>query len=455
MVLISIDTLRPDHLGCYGYGRNTSPNIDGLAAKGALFEQHISSAPWTLPAHTAMFTSVPDSVHGVVDPIGLRLADEFETLPESFQAAGYRTAGFFAGPYLHPAFGLGQGFDTYEDCVDVVGDTELDERGEWSMSDPLLRASHHGITNDKVYARWKSFHDDVSKGSGDKPFFAFVHLWDVHFDFTPPAPYDTLFDPDYTGPYTGRDFFYDPRINAAMPKRDQDHIIALYDGEIRWTDTFIGKIRDDLAAAGHLEDTILVITSDHGTELFDHGGKGHRTTLYDEQIRIPLIIHYPKIVARTRFAGQTRMIDLGPTLRDLAGLPPVETTMGDSLAAVARGEMLRRPDPDAVSELMSVGRTLRSVRTPDAKIVVELESSQANWFDFVVDPRENEPRLLGGDIASERLRQRYDRVVDWIVQGIESRPAAPSDSAPPASLLRSLAANGYVNGVGESAAPPK
>ena len=354
VVLISIDTLRPDHLGCYGYARPTSPNIDAIAAEGALFEQHISSAPWTLPAHAAMFTSVPDSVHGVVDAVKFRLSEEFETLPESFQSAGYSTAGFFAGPYLHPAFGLGQGFDRYVDCVETVPDGQVDADNEWSMRDPVLRASHHGVTNDKVYAEWQRFFGEASEGS--EPFFAFVHLWDVHFDFTPPAPYDTLFDPDYDeGRIPGETSSMTPAINAAIPARDKEHIIALYDGEIAWTDEIVGRIRHDLGAAGLLEDTIFVITSDHGTELFDHGGKGHRTTLYDEQIHIPLIVHYPGVVQAARFGGQTRMIDLGPTLRDLAGLPAVSTTMGASLGPSLRGETSTAPDRPAVSELMSGG----------------------------------------------------------------------------------------------------
>ncbi|MEM1448656.1 MAG: sulfatase [Planctomycetota bacterium] len=449
VVLISIDTLRPDHLGCYGYGRNTSPNIDAIAETGALFEQHISSAPWTLPAHTAMFTSVPDSVHGVVDAIRFRLAEEFETLPESFQAAGYRTAGFFAGPYLHPAFGLGQGFDRYVDCVQTVPDDEVDPDNAWSMSDPILRASHHGVTNDKVYARWKEFFDEVGPDADEEPFFAFVHLWDVHFDFTPPPPFDTMFDPDYDGPMTGRDFFYDPAINAAMDPRDRDHIIALYDGEIRWTDETIGRIRHDLSEAGLWENTIVVLTSDHGTELFEHSGKGHRTTLYDEQIRIPLIVHYPGVIAPRRSAAQTRMIDLGPTLRDLVGLPAVATTMGESLAPLLRGEVDSLEDRPAVSELMSVGRNLRSLRMPTGKLVTEHEQGQRAWFDLANDPRETTARELDGSAAATGLQRLYDEAAVEIIDGLSSSPAAAAATSVPEAIQRSLAANGYTGGDGD------
>ena len=448
VVLISIDTLRPDHLGCYGYRRNTSPEIDAIAADGALFEEHISSAPWTLPAHTAMFTSVPDSVHGVTSPIGKRLAEEFETLPESFQSAGYSTAGFFAGPYLHPAFGLGQGFDQYVDCVNTVPDEALDEDNTWSMSDPLLRASHHGVTNNKVYDQWKTYFEEAgaeaAKKSG-KPFFAFVHLWDVHFDFEPPPPFDTMFDPDYTGTFTGRDFFTDPRVNARIPERDRMHIISLYDGEIRWTDTFVKKIREDLQSKGLWENTIFVITSDHGTELFDHGRKGHRTTLYDELIHIPLIIHFPsEVLGGQRYPKQTRMIDLGPTVRDLAGLPPVATTMGESLAPLLRGTLQTRSVPPAISELYDVGREMRSLRTGTSKFIHDSTAVQKKtWFDLTTDPEEKKRRPVRPTDRSRHLDKQYLDAQAWLLKGIERRPAGPATAEVPDTIMRSLQANGY------------
>ena len=450
IVLISIDTLRPDHLGCYGYARPTSPNIDAIAAQGALFEQHISSAPWTLPAQAAMFTSVPDSVHGVVDAVKFRLSEDFETLPESFQTAGYSTAGFFAGPYLHPAFGLGQGFDRYVDCVQTVPEGQVDADNEWSMRDPVLRASHHGVTNDKVYAEWQRFFTEAAEEA--EPFFAFVHLWDVHFDFTPPPPYDTLFDPDYDGPFTGRDFFYDPAINAAIPARDKEHIIALYDGEIAWTDEIVGRIRHDLGTAGLLENTVFVITADHGTELFDHGGKGHRTTLYDEQIHIPLIVHFPGVVQPARFAGQTRMIDLGPTLRDLAGLPAVSTTMGETLGPFLRGEQSTGLGRPAVSELMSVGRNLRSLRTADGKFVVNHDNGGSAWFDLSTDPGELQPLMVSDEAGvggGAGLKRLYDEAAEEIISGLERAPAGAAAADIPASIQRSLAANGYAGGDGD------
>lgn len=440
VVLVSIDTLRPDHLGCHGYHRDTSPNLDRLAAEGVRFTQHVSSAPWTLPAHAALFTAVPDSVHGVVDPIATSLAEGFTTLAERLKAAGYATGGVFAGPYLHPAFGLGQGFDRYVDRGKYLGDTPLDERHAWSMDEAVMRASHHGVTNEDVYA---SAREMLEAHAGAAPFFLFVHLWDVHFDFTPPPPYDRMFDPDYDGPVTGKDFFFDPAIQAAMPARDREHLVALYDGEIRWTDEVLGRLIADLARLGVAEDTLVVVTSDHGTELFDHGGKGHRTTLYDEQIRVPLILWAPGRLAPRIVDTQTRSIDVAPTILALVDVAPPEGWLGESLAQLARGAPLTF-DNVAVSELMSVGRELRAVRTPEAKLVMQTATGAAAWWDLARDPRERVPREVGGDPRGQGLMTVYARAVAALSAAVAARPAGPGAPELPEAILRSLAANGYV-----------
>ncbi|MEL6712879.1 MAG: sulfatase [Planctomycetota bacterium] len=445
VVLISIDSLRPDHLGCYGYRRATSPEIDRFAREGMLFESHFSSAPWTLPAHAALFTSVPDSVHGLVDPVGLRLADEWETLPESFQRAGYRTAGFFAGPYLHPSFGFGQGFDSYEDCASTTGDASVDEEGRWSEDADVMKASHRGVTNNGVYARWRAVLDEVAPvgGTQKEPLFAFVHLWDVHFDFTPPAPFDTMFDPGYEGRITGRDFFWDQRINALLPERDKQHIVALYDGEIRWTDTFIGRIRADLEERGMADDTIVVLTADHGTELFDHGGKGHRTTLYDEQIKIPLIVWWPGRIAPDRHDSVTRMIDVGPTLRDLCGMPAVQTTMGHSLAPLARGETDLPVGAPAVVELMSAARNLRAIRTNTDKLVHNAHTDQYAWYELISDPGEREARPVGQDQRSVTLLEQYEEIAAELAEAVLGLGFGPSAADVPDAVRKSLRGLGY------------
>ena len=195
VLLISIDTLRPDHLSCYGYEHETSPRIDRLASEGVLFENHISSSSWTLPSHTALFTSLPDFVHGVTDSRSTALAPSFTTLAERFRRAGWDTAGFFSGPYLHPSFGLGQGFDRYENCTGYAEDFEGREVEDWVFDRDLMLNSHQDVTGERVLESVTTWLEQRETG----PFFAFVHLWDPHFDFVPPAPWDEHFDPGLRG----------------------------------------------------------------------------------------------------------------------------------------------------------------------------------------------------------------------------------------------------------------
>ena len=244
VLLISIDMLRADHVSCYGYARKTTPAIDALAQRGVRFEETISSAPWTLPAHAALFTSLSDSVHGVNEGVGAALAPDITTLAERFQTAHYATGGFYAGPYLHHAYGLGQGFDTYSYCVDYSESFDADAVKDWGADPAAQRRSHHGVTNPGVFAATKEWLSFVPE---NQPFFGFVHLWDTHYDFTPPAPYDSMFtNPAYQGWVTGQEFFFDPRIHAGMDAQDLEHLIALYDGEIRWTDAYVRKLQEEL-----------------------------------------------------------------------------------------------------------------------------------------------------------------------------------------------------------------
>ena len=452
VILISVDMLRPDHLSCYGYARRTSPNIDRLAAEGALYENHIASSSWTLPSHAAIFTSLPDSLHGCTDT-DRALDPSAVTLAERFQSAGYATAGFFAGPYLHPAFGLGQGFETYEDCASYAAQIDGRPPAEWAMDKEVMLESHEDVTNERVYdrvTRWLS-------GRPAKPFFLFVHLWDVHFDFVPPPPWDKAFDPDYTGWVDGKNFFFDPRYNPEMAERDKEHLLALYDGEIAWTDSIVGRIRADLEKAGLLDGTVLALTSDHGTEFFEHGQKGHRRTLFDEVIKTPLIVRYPpKLAAGRRVAGQTRGIDVGPTLLELAGLPPTDQVLGRSLVPLAEspaGPGVGR----AVSELFSVGINLRTVRTSRWKLYDWIGTPEHYYFDLQQDPGERSPRVdFDGELGAKAVDgyEAETQAMDAFMAR-HPVPATTGDpmSSPPPEVLEQLRKQGYIGG--ESDDEPK
>jgi arylsulfatase A-like enzyme len=440
VLLISIDTLRPDHLTCYGYRRSTSPVIDELASAGVLFENHISSTSWTLPAHAALFTSLPDSVHGCTDT-DRKLHKSFKTAAEVFADAGYETAGFFSGPYLHPAFGLGQGFDHYENCTSYAKSIDSTPAKKWAMDTRVMRQSHRDVTNPIVYAAFKQWLAKKKKS----PFFMFVHLWDAHFDFIPPPPYDKKFDADYNGTVNGENFFLDPRINAQMPERDLRHIIALYDGEIAWTDYHVGKMVTDLKKAGLLEKTIIVITSDHGTEFFEHGDKAHRKTLFDEVIRIPLIIRYPAgLPAGVRVQSQTRLIDVAPTLFELAGLPAADQAMGSSLVRLAAG---KKPgfDNTAISELFSVGRSMRTIRTAAWKFTDHINLNRRYFFDLTHDPGEKRLRINLAKDPGLRLLTQYRAISKELIIR-RSRSSKYTDrSTIPEDVLKQLKSLGYID----------
>lgn len=440
VLLISVDTLRADHVGAYGYARRTSPHIDRLAAEGVLFENHISSTSWTLPAHAALFTSLPDSVHGCTDT-DRPLAAGITTLAERFAAAGYDTAGFFAGPYLHPAFGLGRGFDHYENCTSYAAALDDAPAGRWAMDVEVMRRSHRDITNPNVLAGFTRWLHQPRRGK----FFVFLHLWDVHFDFIPPPPYDTMFDPGYEGSVTGEDFFFDTSINPDMPARDLEHLIALYDGEIAWTDEHVGRIIAELEAVGQLDDTVIAVTSDHGTAFFEHGQKGHRNSLFDELIRVPLVIRYPPVLTGgTRVAPQTRAIDVGPTLLELAGLPAPSTLpggiMGRSLVELATSGNLDF-DNTAVSELFSVGHRERTVRTLQWKLYDLMTQRRRLWTNLIEDPAERRLRDAG---SGDSPRTRYLEIVAELSRRRRELTAGRGPAALPDDVRRQLEALGYV-----------
>ncbi|MCH8148631.1 MAG: sulfatase-like hydrolase/transferase [Planctomycetes bacterium] len=251
-------------------------------------------------------------------------------------------------------------------------------------------------------------------------------------------------DPGYTGTVTGTDFFFDPNINADMPPRDLQHLIALYDGEIRWTDYYVGRIIDDLARSGLLEQTVVVITSDHGTEFFEHGFKAHRMTLFDEVIRIPLLIRYPPLIPKgVRIRAQTRIIDLAPTLLELAGLPPATEFMGHSLVSVARKKTVDF-DNLGISELFSVGRAMRSIRTREWKLTDDMVQKQRYYIDLIVDPDEHYPRPAHATEYGQKLLDRY-KTVNHTLDVWRSRVFSDPDQPDlPEEVLKQLESLGYI-----------
>lgn len=379
IVLVSIDSLRADHLGAYGYPKPTSPFIDRLAREGVRFDTAISSTSWTLPAHAALFTGLVDSAHGARTPKS-RLAEDYETLAERLGADGYETLGLYSGPFLHPDFGLSQGFDRYVDCTSF-GVSDRDPRKSHG-------ASHRDITNPVLLARAK----DAIEELNHEPYFLFVHMWDVHYDLIAPKRYQAMFDEGYSGDFDGRDFRHAPGFAPGMDEADFAHVLALYDAEIRYTDDTLAGIIGYLEAAGKLDNTAIVVVSDHGDEFLDHGDKGHRHTLYQEVIRIPLIVWMPGTISPGSIATPVSIVDVMPTLLELAGAQPRTEIMGRSLLAGLTGSGLE-PRP-VLAELSAPPRAPDSsaLLLGNEKIIVDHARHKAHYYDLARDPGEHSPK---------------------------------------------------------------
>jgi arylsulfatase A-like enzyme len=396
VLLISIDSLRADHVGCYGYGRETTPEIDQLASEGTVFANHVSTTSWTLPAHISLFTGQEISVHGVATD-GFSLHPAVPTLAESLRAAGYRTAAFCSSPYMNPAFGFDRGFDLYhnidtekEDFVDTVlpSETERDR-------------VHRETTSPRITELAENWLEE----NASEPFFLFLHFWDPHYDYDPPPPYDRIFNPGYTGDIDGRNYIHNDRVHPGMDPEDLEQIIALYDGEIAFTDRHLGMVLDKLKELDLYDRTLIIVTGDHGDEFFEHGNKGHRLTLYEEVIRVPLVISLPgKENQAGRVETTAGIIDIAPTILDRLGVFPPPTFQGESLLPPIKGT-----EPRANRfYLAELSPALYALRGDGLKLLHNALEDQTVVLDLNDDPGETHRDEITSGPLFEHLQREFE-----------------------------------------------
>ncbi|MHC5212668.1 MAG: sulfatase [Planctomycetota bacterium] len=476
VLLISLDTVRADALDFLD--AETAPHLAALARRGTVFTQAIAGSSWTLPSHAQMFTGQPPVVHGVRTD-AVRIDPAVPTLPERLQAAGYWTAGLYTGWFVAGPYGFARGFDTYANAM-TGGEqmqallAEAVEGGDPERAAEVLRQrdvqSHRDVTSRNVVSRASGL---VARAPGG-PRFLFAHFMDPHTDFIPPPPFDTRFDPDYQGPFDGRDLASNPAIfdpardpPRVIGERDLLHLRALYRGEIAWTDRAIGELLDALESSGRLEHTLIVVTADHGEEFFEHGRFGHRASLYDEVLRVPLLIVPPggrPPAGPARVDLQVGLSDLLPTIADYAGLGATDTALGRSLRPLLEGERL--PPRPLVSSLLLVGparadgRTdlhVEALRTEEHKLVRMLEVppdgsprlSGVMLFDLVRDPGELDPITDPAHPAVRAAWARMEEQMDGLRRAWRSLPRGPVESRSTAVagvFAEELAALGYTGG---------
>jgi arylsulfatase A-like enzyme/predicted Zn-dependent protease len=304
VLLMTIDTLRADHLGCYGNTVVATPEIDRIAAEGARFDFCVAHNTVTLPSHVNIITGEDARTHGVHDNTGFRLKKETVTIAEILKGAGYTTAAFVGAFVLDSRYGIDQGFDLYDDYYGInrPGNPLISERPADEVVKPALQ--------------W-------IKEAGDKPWFAWVHVYDPH------APH---------------------QIHAALGDKFKDH---LYEGEISYVDLQFKKVFDYLRSSGKIDSTLIIITADHGEGLGDHGEDTHGIFCYNPTLWIPLIIRAPwEIHAGTEIKRRVRHIDILPTILDTLGIAKPEEKHGESLLAVIGNGGSEAP-PDSYFEALS------------------------------------------------------------------------------------------------------
>ncbi len=436
ILLVSVDTLRADHLSCYGYERPTSPRLDAFAQEGVLFERAWSTSSWTLPAHLSLLTGLFVSSHGVCDDrLWTRRDEQGEPVPpplrgrfvsEALSDAGYATAGFYTWKYLERQFGFGPGFDQWERLGHrfwshpVVG-PEF-ERLRAAGDTGALRAladAHPALFDDtlpsseEVLERALTWLD--TERDTQRPFFLFLHLFDVHDPYTPPAPFDTRFDPDYTGPIDGRRVTAaDSDVHGGMAARDLEHLVALYDGEIAWVDSILGRLFDALDERGLEQDTLVIVTADHGEEFFEHGHKTHRRQLFSESTHVPLILRWPAALpAGLRIDSGVGLVDIAATLGAAAGVPGWQSMQGTDLLPLARGEPAEEERTYLAELLLFDGSAVplrqAALARGDSLTLLEARGAEpwsARALDLAQDPRGRGAGAALDPGALEGLRER-------------------------------------------------
>ena len=396
VILISIDTCRADYLSCYGHPRQTTPNIDTVAAEAIVFSQVITSVPTTLPAHCSMLTGTIPPYHGVHANIAYRLRESNVTLAEHLRDHGYRTAGVVGAFVLHSQFGIAQGFDTYDDEIRmktaVVSSENERKAGE--------------VT--RLATAWLQKHAEETG-----PFFLFVHYFDPHFPYEPPVPFAST--------------FADER----------------YAGEVAYADHGIGKLLQTLKDLKLYDPALLIITGDHGEGLGDHGEPTHGYFIYHSTTRVPLIVKPPKKRRFARVDKTVSLIDVVPTVLQATGIPIPSAVQGRDLSPYWTGESRNEDVRFVYSESLTATQygctSLLGLQTDQWKYI---QASKPELYDLPKDPDETTNVIDKYPQHSRMLRERLRALLETRTRVFDSAAVDVMDEETRARLE----ALGYIGG---------
>lgn len=416
VVLITLESLRVDHVGAYGGASPTrpsvpiSPMLDAFARDATVYERAHSVTSWTLSSHASLFTGLYPTAHQTRAPIA-RLGDDYATLAERLQEVGYQTGAVVSGPYLRRIYNLTQGFDW------------IDE----SSANLLQPQAHADVTNPGMEAGLIRFIERVR--DPERPFFLFAYFWDPHFDYLPPAPYDTMFVGENSEHIDVRDFDISDAIHPGISAAQLDFILAQYAGEIRATDELLGRFFELLRQRGLWDDALVIVTADHGEEFFEHGKKGHKKNLHVETVQVPLFVKYPAgrgPAPGTRDPRLVSLVDVVPTVLELAGAEPADPVHGRSLLESPDSgrpiffELLASWYVQQGSRTTAEIEDWAGVRVGDEKLLVRRDDPSgpgAAYYDLVSDPgerqnlaasRPDELAALASRLADQQRRAEAD-----------------------------------------------
>lgn len=443
ILVINIDTLRADYLGVYGFDGPITPNINRFAQESVIFENCFSQAPWTKPSVASLFTSLYPQVHGVINYDGNYtgqvvpelqnrtgvLPERAVTLAEALQQGNYQTAGFISNIWLLHTYGFDQGFEFYYDepasARMTSAGTLIDAAQIWLEARP-----------------------------SDRPFFVYMHFMDVHAPYavTPKQKYDSLLEAssgvaarrltDREAPFAR---FPNIEIQPNWTTEEMRHQLASwrtrYASGVQAFDRQLGSFLDFLREGGYLENTLVVLTSDHGEELFEHAGWSHGETLYDHQLHVPLIVRNPMGQGGGRRVKNTaQLIDVMPTLLSLSGNPVPPNLQGRDLSS-----LLRQDDEESSMASFATATSnapgYHSVRTAEHKLILNIGTREAWLFDLKSDPGEQRNILMGEPEMATLLRARLeDHLATSLARGTLDHESAEV----PDQLYEDLRTLGYL-----------
>jgi arylsulfatase A-like enzyme len=394
VVVYLVDTLRSDHLGVYGYERDTSPALDAFARDAVVFDRAYSPSAWTRPACASLLTGLNPQKHRAMtreDTLGA----EVELLSEYLQALDYRTAGVVSNPNVIALWGFDQGFDWFEE---------------------VPAATHHAradAVNEAVFRRLKTL--------GTGPFFLYVHTMDPHGPFDPPPPFDAKY------PRHGKRAISPSRIMPDTPRSVVEDAVSAYDGEIAFNDLHFGRLLDRLKADGLYESALVVFAADHGEELHDHGHGGHGHTLFQEVVRVPLLVKLPANAhAGRRVETPVSLIDVVPTVLGLLGVEHPDGLEGVDLLPFVRSEPSTRGQPLYLhldlERADGTTHVVRGVLRGATKYLRRLAPVEEEMlFDVEKDPGERDNRLAADPEATAELARMLDAYAADTSTGVHVR----------------------------------